>query len=302
MTLKAFNPGINSRSTCDFFRPLICLLPFGGVAVLRFLGGAKADGSLWKNNTQYRVFYDRLLQAYVWSDMADWSGRWHYYTGKFYDKKNQFLILTYLREGDVFIDAGANVGMHTILASRVVGSSGQVHSFEPQSQLAKVIQAQLVLNNIKNVSFHQVGLSDESTELTLRNQLSHHGTASFRLNPGQGEELLTIQIVRAESLLPDLTKQRVLIKVDVEGFEYKVIKGFGDLLEKPNIALSVEVTDEWLRETGSSAADLYSYLRGLGFEAHTFSIDKFGKTKFESIDTIPDRQHDAFFVKPKFIS
>lgn len=292
----------NSPFICDLFRPLIRSMPLGRVAMLRFLGGAGSDGTSWKNKKQYRIFYDCLLQAYVWADMEDWSGRWHYYTGSYYDKKNQYLIINHLREGDIFIDVGANVGMHTILASRVVGLKGHVYSFEPQANLARIIQAQLTLNNIQNVDFHEVGLSDESTELPLRNQLPHHGTASFRLKQDQGKELFHVQVLRGEELLPDLSARRILIKIDVEGFEYKVIKGLGKILSQENVALSVEVTDEWLHEAGSSAEDLYSYLKDMGFEAYIMSINKFGKTRLEPAKTISEKQHDALFLKSTFAS
>jgi precorrin-6B methylase 2 len=64
-------------------------------------------------------------------DLAAWSERSAYFLGRFYDLNLQMLMIQILKPGDRFVDIGANIGMLSILAARLVGPSGRVESFEP---------------------------------------------------------------------------------------------------------------------------------------------------------------------------
>src|SRR5690606_34921798 len=56
-----------------------------------------------------------------------------------------------LRPGDTFIDGGANLGILTLIGSRLVGPSGRVYAFEPQAAAAERVRAHLTMNGITNV-------------------------------------------------------------------------------------------------------------------------------------------------------
>ena len=57
----------------------------------------------------------------------------------------------YLKQGDVFVDLGANEGYFSVIASPLVGSAGRVIAIEPQSRLQNTIQENLALNGCNNV-------------------------------------------------------------------------------------------------------------------------------------------------------
>ena len=113
-------------------------------------GGDQSDSSWSAAPRRFRSFRDRQLQATILVDLADWRGRWHYYPGRYYDRLNQVLIRQLLRRGDTYIDVGANVGIHTLLASRRVGESGHVYSFEPNPDNFRRLTEHLHINSIKN--------------------------------------------------------------------------------------------------------------------------------------------------------
>jgi FkbM family methyltransferase len=300
-TLQAGIPAV-----CDLCKPLIQQLPVGRGTLLRFLGG-DSDDNLWRGEKQYRVFYDHTLQANVWADMADGTRRAHYYTGRYYEQRVQSAIKKLLRPGDTFIDIGANFGIYTLLASGIVGNTGQVYSFEPQKKLVEIIKAQLVINNMQNVTVHNVGLADEESELVLRNPVEHHtGTASFRSDETAGRQIDRVQVVRGETLLTQVpSSARVFIKIDVEGFEFKVLQGLQNLLKYENVAILVEITDFWLDKMGISSKAIYQMLEEAGFESYQLLRSPFqlGHQVFEieRSQTIPEIQHDALFIKPGFM-
>ena len=60
-------------------------------------------------------------------EWKDCRRRWHY----FYEPDLLYAFLHFIRPGDVCIDAGANIGYHTIFMSQLVGPTGLVLAFEP---------------------------------------------------------------------------------------------------------------------------------------------------------------------------
>lgn len=290
---------------CEFWKPLVHRLPFGYGNAMKLLGGHTytSDNDFWKGERQFRAFYDRRIKANIWVDMADFTRREHYFTGRYYDKQNQFIVRKLLRSGDVFLDFGANFGIYTLIASRIVGDRGQVHAFEPQPRLVEIIKAQLVFNNISNVKVHPVGVGDETIDLVLRNPVDHHtGTATLREEMKEGIEVGRVQVVRADDVLGDVpSSARVFAKIDVEGFEYKALKGLQKLLSNPKIAVLVEITDNWLNEMGTSAAAVYDMMKNYGFEAYEISRSSLTDFKIEPAKGVPKHQHDGLFMKPGFI-
>jgi FkbM family methyltransferase len=286
---------------CEACRPAISRLPAGRVRALHLIGGAQCDGSQWHKMHPHRVFYDPTLRAYVKVDLTDWAGRWHYYTKQYPDPGNQYLILNFLTQGNLYVDVGANSGCHTLLASRVVGTRGHVIAFEPNPDVFRLLDAHLAINNVENVTIHQLGLSDVDAYLSLRNELKHSGTASFRdTRLEEKRTLARARVVRADEFITFSSEDRVLVKIDVEGYEFKVIKGFGELLSHSNMALSVEITDVWLRETGSSAKEVFDYLARMDFGAFCFRRRRLGRVSLETLFEPPAQQQDVVFAKPGF--
>src|SRR6185295_8723804 len=65
-----------------------------------------------------------------------------------------------LKDGDIFIDVGANVGYHTLLASRLVGANGKVFAIEAASKTYAQLLKNLSENQVNNVTAFHVAVSD----------------------------------------------------------------------------------------------------------------------------------------------
>jgi FkbM family methyltransferase len=77
------------------------------------------------------------------------------------------LFRQYLRPGDTFIDIGANIGYFSLLAASRVGSTGQVHSFEPNPETFKGLQHNVVLNGFKQIVLNNVAISNAAGPIQL---------------------------------------------------------------------------------------------------------------------------------------
>lgn len=179
--------------------------------------------------------------------------------------------LTYLEtivsQGMVVVDAGANYGIYTVVAARLVGPSGKVLSFEPGAQAFSVLRRNIELNQFHNVRAYRAALSDRNG----RARLYHHeqGQTSFSLGAPKHartgfEEVATRTL---EDVLEEEGLNRIgLIKLDVEGAEELVLRGMERILAHSHPAIILEMnafaTEGLdLRRTGS-----WELLKGLGYE------------------------------------
>ncbi len=134
----------------------------------------------------------------------------------------QALFGQFVQNGAIVVEVGANIGAHTVELSRLVGSDGEVHAFEPQRIVFQTLCANLALNQCTNVFARQAALGSEagtilvpSLDPTVR---ENFGGVSLR-GVGNGEP---VPLMSLDSL--DLAACHIL-KVDVEGMEIDVLKG-----------------------------------------------------------------------------
>lgn len=129
-------------------------------------------------------------------------------------------IVSNIKEGDTCIDVGANIGHHTIIMSQAVGQKGKVYAYEPIPHIRKQMEESLALNHIHNVTVLGDALSFEDGIMTLSINESNIAGSSF-INTG-GTKQLKVTVKKLDSY--NYTNV-AFIKIDVEGFEYAVLKG-----------------------------------------------------------------------------
>jgi FkbM family methyltransferase len=148
------------------------------------------------------------------ADLGDWLGQYVYLTGV-YEPSTAHVISTLLSPGDTFIDVGANSGFFTLLASRRVGSTGRVLSFEPLPSMRARITENLSLNGMENVTLHAVALSNTVGEVTFyEGPQGHKGISSMR-PIGEASSILQVSTMPLDDWADKVLSVK-LIKIDVE--------------------------------------------------------------------------------------
>jgi FkbM family methyltransferase len=182
----------------------------------------------------------------------------------------------FLKEGDCFVDIGANIGLFSLYASKKVGVAGEVISFEPASTTYKRLLENIQLNHNQNIRPFHLGLSDKDEILDLNVSLDGHEAWNTFVpttdNKFSLKEKVRVQafdhFIRENSI--DINKIS-LIKLDVEGFEINVFKGSNDLLSSLNApAFLVEFTDENAISAGNCCHELYKFLLRYNYFWYTY--------------------------------
>lgn len=164
---------------------------------------------------------------------------WHVFPGREPAIFEQ--IATRLKPGDVFIDAGANIGFYTLFASRLVGPEGQVIAVEMMRDTAAVLRSHLALNNVENCSVCERALSDKAgQEVTANVPERQFGQASIATEAPSNKRSQSVTTTTLADLIAD-HDQVALIKMDLEGAEESALKGAGDALTR----VAAVIFEDW---------------------------------------------------------
>ncbi len=149
------------------------------------------------------------------------------------------LLRLFIELGDIVVDAGANIGTHTIAFANLVGPGGLVHAFEPQRRNFLMLAGNIALNGLENVICHQKAVGEADGEISLPPLPPPEVTFNYSAVPlmqgwATGE---SVPLIALDSL--NLPKCR-LIKIDTEGMEQQVLGGAKSLIERCRPLLYVE--------------------------------------------------------------
>jgi FkbM family methyltransferase len=174
-------------------------------------------------------------------------------------------ILDIVSPDDIFIDVGANSGSYTILACAVRGAKG--YCFEPiPSTFARLVN-NLRLNDLLNrVKAFNIGVSDTSGELfftTQKDTMNHVISDDESSN-----DAIKIEVRPLDDLLGN--EFPTIMKIDVEGFEKKVLLGAEELLKKPSLHSIIVESNGNGDRYGFSENDIVNRLKFNGFREYSY--------------------------------
>jgi len=159
------------------------------------------------------------------------------------------IFLTHLKAGHTFFDVGTHFGYYSILASKLVGSHGQVHGFEPTQGTYKILHSNL--SKKSNVTLNNVAAW--SCETTLK--FKDYGVQYSAFNSLYGAKLdnsvvdkitsndYDVQAISLDKYIDDSRLKPDFIKIDAENAEYDILKGMTKTLRDIRPIVTLEVGD-----------------------------------------------------------
>lgn len=176
-----------------------------------------------------------------------------------------------LKLGQIFFDVGANVGFYTLLASRIVGSTGRTIAFEPSPRNIAYLRRHVALNKAANVTIVPVACADQTGIELFRdgenNALGHLVDAADERDYECAPRASLVATLALDKVAEKLHVVPDVIKIDVEGAELRVLHGAASLLTdvRPTVLLSTH-SDE-LRDS------CLLYLRNIGYTVDPLNGD-----------------------------
>jgi len=204
-----------------------------------------------------------------------------------------------LRQGDTFLDIGANHGSYSLMAAPLVGSSGTVTAFEPQPRLASLLRRSFEANRFRQATVHECACAAQAGEACFYLPSAGSGSAGLyaRFSATSDHRRLTVTTVRLDDAIdwPGLPG-RVLMKLDVEGSELSALQGAEQFLRGRHPTIIFELNPLSAEAAGGTADDVLTFLTSVGYtrfaEIDTFpestTVDHVDRTRLRNLVALPD--------------
>ncbi len=197
----------------------------------------------------------------LWGDKMSFylpEGGMIYQYGFFEANLTNFLVRL-LKEGDTFLDVGAHVGTYTVLASKLVGSSGKVYSFEPTPRTFDTLKNNSTVRS--NISVYNNAIMDKSSTIEFFDygpKFSAFNTFKKRNDENiefrDKVEKISVQTISLDEFCREKNIKPDFVKIDAEGAEHIILTAMTDILKniKPILSIEVSNTPELLKNSNDS--------------------------------------------------
>jgi FkbM family methyltransferase len=187
-------------------------------------------------------------------------------------------VLDGLKEGDTFIDVGANIGYYTVLAAKRVGATGKVFAIEAAGSIFSRLEANIARNDISNaIALHVAVAETEGQVPVWLNHGRNLGGTTTLEHVSAFRRAQIVETVEAKPLTriidPQVIRNARFVKIDVEGSEWAVVKSLGELLKtvSADTEFLVEADAQFIQRSGGTPEAFLGYFAAAGFEPFVIS-------------------------------
>lgn len=179
------------------------------------------------------------------------------------------LLRQFLKEGSSFLDLGANIGWYSLLASKLVGPTGQVRAFEPDDRNADLLKNSALLNGMSNIYTSVCAITDQDGAVDFYINPENYGDHSIATSTYQrcfnvDESYSKPHYVPShtiDSLIDADEFSKVgLIKIDVQGCECKALAGMSKSLHYHRPPILLEYSPAHIYAAKSSPFEIFAFI------------------------------------------
>lgn len=181
--------------------------------------------------------------------------------GEFHDWDTAKFITEFLREGNTFVDVGANIGLYTLPAA---AKKARVVAVEPSSRNRGRLEENLALNGLTSVKIEGCALGETEGDMAF---CDDDALAHVELD-GNGPK---VPVRRLDAILPD--GEISLLKVDVEGFELAVFQGAENAMRAERLPVILFEMNCSYERYGVTEAQIFGFLRKRGYQIARYEHD-----------------------------
>jgi len=214
----------------------------------------------------------------------------NYYTG-LYEYDDMIFLLRYINQDDVFIDAGANSGVYTVLAAKVKGA--RVIAFEPVPKTYARLLDNVKLNEISSLALCiNIGLAECSGELNFT--ISNDATNRVMHKNEIGSSCTKIPVSTLDDQINKYAVDPTILKIDVEGYEYFILEGGKKFLANQSLnVIIIELNNSGLRY-GYTDEDVALKIQSHGFKTYNYDANN---NKIIYMPTITKEKQNTLFIR-----
>jgi FkbM family methyltransferase len=214
-----------------------------------------------------------------------------------YENGTMKIMTDVLNKGRAFIDIGANIGLMSLHASRIMGNRGKVLSFEPLLSTYNILLQNISLNKASNIEAINIAVGSTNGIVEIFDNSKIRGASSL-INTNQTQSSHRVPLKSLDTYLDeDPIESITCLKIDVEGWELEVLKGAAKTLSGSDAPICI-IECSLLHPTfGGDIQDIYNLLCAIN-DYRIFRLER-GKEEpskliqIRSKDNLPT--HDNLF-------
>lgn len=209
---------------------------------------------------------------------------------KLFDYEDSMFLIHHLKQDDLFVDIGANVGHYTLLAAGICNAD--VIAFEPIPSTFSKLEKNLELNNLsQKVSIYNIGIGEEDSILNF----TKHNDVMNSVALNHETDVVKVQVKKLDDILFDTIP--TLLKIDVEGYEYFVLKGGVNLLKSEKLKYIIIELNSSTLKFGHTNQEIYEFLLSFNFIPIQYDIEN---KKIVEIESFNKEKFNTIFIKKQF--
>lgn len=201
----------------------------------------------------------------------------------------------FLRPGMTVVDAGANIGLHSLFFSKRVGEGGKIYAFEPSKKIFRRLVEHIQNNRVTNIEGLCLGLGAKQGSAEVVDNEEDTSRTFLRSDLSDGVEASTATMETLDSFAQIRGLEKIdFLKIDVEGFESEILAGALQLLTQRAIkVIQIELDERSLGRAGSEKSAVVSLLIKKQYElchwnSSTQRFERSTKELYNSFFVTPD--------------
>jgi len=193
------------------------------------------------------------------------------------------IISKKLKKGMVCVDIGANIGYYALLESKIIGPTGKVIAIEPVPNTFSYLEKNLKSHNQSKFQTYNLSCSDMDTTsyflVNKKSNISKIVTESDKIL--DGEKKILVKTKKLDNILLKTEKKIDFLRMDIEGYELKVLLGAKNTIEKFKPIIQTEIHSKILGY--SQTKSLLEFFKNQNYEITSFLIRELDRPKVGSI-------------------
>lgn len=207
-----------------------------------------------------------------------------------YEYNETKIIMECVKENDVILDIGANVGLYTILFNKYKNCT--TYSFEPIKYTFNLLNKNLKINDI-NAKIYNIGLSNKNKVETFYFNTNEIAASSMRdLREDNSVKIVKCDIEKMDNFIE---KEKILnidfIKIDIEGAELFALQGGIKSINKYKPIIFCEMLRKWAKKFDYHPNDIIELLNKIGYSCYAIK-----ENVLEPISQVTDDMIETNFL------
>ena len=203
----------------------------------------------FKNYKFYASFNKKSLSRWMLKNLKPW------------DKENVKKVIYFIKKyNGSFVDCGCNFGAYSIPIAKEFEDQN-IYAFDASKKAIHNLKQNINLNKIKNINYFNIGIGDKNTEAYFNEDIDNlKNDGSFRFTQNSNNEKINIykldDVFKNEKIS---LKENLIIKLDLEGFDFLALKGLSETIKKSKVIIFIEISKMLLEnsENFSNEFDLF---------------------------------------------